>query len=171
MKQLTKQQRVAVIRCLVEGNSIRSTVRITGVSKNTIQKLTRDLGEAVLQFQDTALRLLECRRVQCDEIWNFCYCKEKNVPDEMRGEPGVGSMWTWTAMCADSKLIISWHLGARDAANANAFIRDVESRLNRRVQLTTDGNRAYLDAVSDHFGPRIDYAMLIKLYGVGSGRL
>lgn len=165
MKQLAKQQRVAVVRCLVEGNSIRSTVRITGVSMNTIQKLTRELGEAVLAYQDQVLRNLTCKRVQCDEIWNFCYAKEKNVPDEMRGEPGVGSIWTWTALCADTKLILSWRLGARDAANANVFIEDVSSRIRNKIQLTTDGNITYLDAVSDHFGPTIDYAMLVKVYG------
>ncbi|HTM53728.1 MAG TPA: hypothetical protein VL175_06840, partial [Pirellulales bacterium] len=95
MKQLTQEQRVAVVRCLVEGNSIRSTVRITGVALNTIQKLTRELGEAVLAYQDHALRNLTCKRVQLDEVWNFCYAKDKNLPDEMRGEPGVGSIWTW----------------------------------------------------------------------------
>lgn len=168
MKQLTNQQRVAVIRCLVEGNSIRSTVRITGVSKNTIQKLTRDLGEAVLAYQDQTLRGLKCKRIQCDEIWNFAYCKDKNVPDEMRGEPGVGSIWTWTALCADTKLILSWRLGARDAANANVFMQDIAERVTNRFQLTTDGNITYLDAVNDHFGPFIDFAQLIKIYGAGS---
>ena len=165
MKQLTKEQRVAVIRCLVEGNSIRSTVRITGVCMNTIQKLTRDLGEAVLAFQDQALRNLTCKRVQFDEIWNFCYAKDKNLPDEMRGEPGVGSIWTWIALDAETKLILSWRLGARDAANAHAFMGDVAERLANRVQLTTDGNRIYLDAVENHLGGKVDYAMLIKQYG------
>jgi IS1 family transposase len=165
MKQLTKQQRVAVIRCLVEGCSIRSTVRITGISKNTIQKLTRDMGEAALAYQDDKLRGITSNRIQCDEIWNFCYCKEKNVPDRMRGEPGVGSIWTWTALDAETKLILSWRLGARDAANANAFIMDVAERVDNRFQLTTDGNNLYLDAVHDHFGPFIDYAMLVKMYG------
>lgn len=165
MKQLTKQQRVAVIRCLVEGNSIRSTVRITGVSKNTIQKLTRDLGEAVLAYQDQVLRGLNCQRVQCNEIWNFCYAKDRNLPDEMRGEPGVGSIWTWTALCAESKLIISWRVGARDAANAYAFIGDVAERLAVRTQLTTDGNRLYVDAVEEHLGGRVDFAQLVKIFG------
>ncbi|MBI2827137.1 MAG: IS1 family transposase [Planctomycetia bacterium] len=165
MKQLTKEQRCAVVRCLVDGVSIRATTRITGVAKNTIQKLTRALGEACLAYQDNLLRKLPCKRIQCDEIWNFCYCKDKNLPDEMRGQPGVGSMWTFTALCADTKLILSWKLGARDAANANAFMRDVASRLTQQVQLTTDGMNKYLDAVSDHFGPFIDYAQLVKLYG------
>ncbi|MGD9723830.1 MAG: IS1 family transposase [Pirellulales bacterium] len=165
MKQLTQQQRVAVIRCLVEGNSIRSTVRITGVSKNTIQKLTRDLGEAVLAYQDETLRNLPCQRVQLDEVWNFCYAKDRNLPDEMRGEPGVGSIWTWVALDADSKLILSWRLGARDAANAHAFVGDVAERLANRVQLTSDGNRVYIDAVENHLGGMVDYAMLVKQYG------
>jgi hypothetical protein len=165
MKQLTKQQRVAVIRCLVEGNSIRSTVRITGVSMNTIQKLTRDLGEAVLEFQDKVLRNLTCKRVQCDEIWNFCYAKDKNLPDEMRGMPGVGSMWTWTALCADTKLILSWRVGARDAANAHAFAQDIAERMATRTQLTTDGNRLYIAAVDNAFAGDVDFAQLVKMFG------
>lgn len=112
MNKLSHAKRCAVVRCLIEGCSVRSTVRMTGVAKNTIQKLTRDLGEAVLAFQNKALRLLPCERIQCDEIWNFCYAKDKNLPDAMRGEPGVGSIWTWTALCADTKLMVSWQLGA-----------------------------------------------------------
>lgn len=165
MNKLTQQQRCAVIRCLVDGVSIRATTRITGVAKNTIQKLTRELGQAVLDYQDNVLRGISSARIQCDEIWNFCYAKDKNLPDSMRGMPGVGSMWTWTAIDAETKLIISWRLGARDAANANAFIQDIAERVVNRFQLTTDGNRTYLDAVHDHFGPFIDYAMLQKLYG------
>jgi len=165
MKQLTKEQRCAVIRCLVDGCSIRATKRITGVSFNTIQKLTRDLGEACLEFQNQVFRNLTCQRVQCDEIWNYCYCKDKNIPDEMRGEAGIGSMWTWTGMCADTKLIFAWQLGSRDAANAYRFMSSVSERLANRIQLTTDGNRVYLDAVENYFGSKIDYAMLIKLYG------
>lgn len=165
MKQLSKEQRVAVIRCLVEGCSIRSTTRITGVSKNTIQKLTIDLGEAVLEYQDRVLRGLTCQRVQCDEIWNFCYGKDKNLPDEMKGKEGVGSMWTWTAMCADTKLIMSWKLGSRDATTGYSFMHDVRSRLAHRVQLTTDGHTVYLGAVEEAFGGDIDYAQLVKLYG------
>jgi transposase len=141
MKQLTKEQRCAVIRCLVDGVSIRATTRKTGVAKNTIQKLTRDIGEALLQYQDNVLRGIAASRIQCDEIWNFCYAKDKTLPDEMRDMPGVGSMWTWTAMDADTKLIVSWRLGARDAANAHTFMADVADRLVNRVQMTTDGNR------------------------------
>lgn len=165
MKQLTKEQRVTVIRCLVEGCSIRSTTRITGVSKNTIQKLTRDLGEKVLEFQDGMFRDLSCERVQCDEIWNFCYAKEKNLPDTMKGQPGVGSMWTWTAMDAQTKLVFSWRLGSRDADTGCDFMHDVASRLVHRVQLTTDGHTVYLKAVEEAFGGNIDYAQLVKIYG------
>lgn len=165
MNILSFEKRVAVTRCLVEGCSVRSTVRMTGVAKNTIQKFTVELGEACLAFQDEALRNLPCKRVQADEIWCFCYSKDKNVPESMRGMPGVGSIWTWTALCADTKLMISWRLGARDAANAHAFMADVAGRLANRVQLTTDGNRVYLDAVENYFGANIDYAQLLKIYG------
>lgn len=165
MNTLTAAQKTAVIRCLVEGCSIRSTVRITGVSKNSIQKLTREVGQACLDFQDKSLRKLNCKRIECDEIWNFCYAKDKNVPDSMRGQPGVGSMWTWTGLCADSKLIVSWRVGNRDAANAWAFISDLSDRLLNRVQLTTDGNRLYIDAVENYMGGMVDYAQLIKKYG------
>ena len=123
------------------------------------------MGEAALAYQDDKFHGLTCKRIQCDEIWNFCYCKEKNVPEEMRGAPGVGSIWTWTAFDAETKLVLSWRLGARDAANANAFIMDVAERVENRFQLTTDGNNLYLDAVHDHFGPFIDYGMLVKMYG------
>jgi IS1 family transposase len=167
MKQLTREQRCAVIRCLCDGVSIRATTRITGVAKNTIQKLTRDLGEECLKFQDSALRFLPCKRVQVDEVWCFCYAKDKNLPDSMRGQPGVGSIWTWTALCADTKLMLSWQLGARDAATAWAFIADVKQRLANRVQLTSDGNRVYVDAIDNYFGTEIDYAQLVKVYGQG----
>lgn len=165
MNNLPFETRCAIIRCLVEGCSIRSTVRITGASKNTIQKLTRALGEACLAHQDKALRLLNCKRIECDEIWNFCYAKDKNLPDHMRHVQGVGSMWTWTAICADSKLIVSWRLGNRDAANAWAFIGDVADRLRNRVQLTTDGNRLYVEPIENYMGGMVDYAQLIKKYG------
>src|SRR3990172_6137228 len=158
MNKLTHEKRCAVVRCLVDGMSVRATVRVTGVAKNTIQKLTVELGEACLAFQDKMLRNLPCSRLQCDEAWCFCYAKDKNVPDEMRGMPGVGSIWTWVVLDADSKLIVSWRLGARDAANAHAFMQDVQERLANRVQLTTDSARVYINAVADNFAS-IDYAM------------
>jgi IS1 family transposase len=165
MNKMSHEKRCAVIRCLVEGNSIRATVRITGASKNAIQRLTKEVGEACLKFQDKMLRNLNCRLIECDEVWNFCYAKDKNVPDEMRGMPGVGSMWTWTALCAESKLIVSWRLGARDAANAHAFCSDLAERLANRVQVTTDGNRLYINAMDDAFQGNVDYAQLVKIYG------
>ncbi len=165
MNKLSPEKRCAVLRCLVDGCSIRATVRITGVSKNAIQRLTIEVGEACLKAQDKLLRKLPCKRLELDEVWCFCYAKDKNVPDEMRGEPGVGSMWTWTALCADSKMIVSWQLGARDAANAYMFISDVADRLANRVQLTTDGNNVYLNAVEHYLGGKADYAMLVKQYG------
>src|SRR6185503_7448298 len=112
---------------------------------------------------------LEPQRVQCDEIWSFCYSKEKNVPDHMRGQEGVGSVWTWTGMDAESKLMITYHVGSRDAACCRDFIDDLADRITTRVQLTTDGYRLYVDAVSDAFGAEVDYAMLVKLYGEPRG--
>jgi IS1 family transposase len=165
MNILSTEKRVAVVSALVEGCSIRSTVRMTGVAKDTILKLLGMVGETCLQFQDNVLRNLPCKRIECDEIWAFCYAKDKNLPDHMRGQPGVGSIWTWTAICAESKLIVSWRLGARDAANAHAFTRDLSERLANRVQLTTDGNTLYANAVNNAFEGDVDYAQLIKLYG------
>lgn len=165
MNKLSIERRIAVIRCLVEGNSIRSTVRITGVAKNTVTKLLVDLGRACFAYQNDMLRDLKCERVQCDEIWSFVGCKEKNVPDEKRDETGIGDVWTWTALDPDTKLILSWYIGNRDVESAYEFMSDVSERLANRVQLTTDGHRAYLSAVRDVFESDIDYAMLVKLYG------
>lgn len=165
MNTLTFEKRCAVVRCLCDGCSVRATARITGVSFNSIQKLTIALGQAALEFQNHALRNLPCKRLEVDEIWCFAYCKDKNVPAEMRGEPGIGSIWTWTAIDADTKLIASWRLGARDAANAHYFISDLAERLANRVQLTTDGNRLYLAAVDNGFRGNVDYGMLVKQFG------
>jgi IS1 family transposase len=165
MNKPSHEQRCAVLKCLVDGCSIRATTRITGVSKNAIQRLTIAVGEACLNYSDKALRRIKSRRVQVDEVWCFCYAKDKNLPEEMRGEPGVGSLWTWTALDADTKLMISWRLGGRDAANANMFIGDFADRLANKVQLTSDGNAVYFDAVQDHFVYAVDYAQLVKMYG------
>ena len=165
MNKLSTEKRVQVIKCLVEGNSIRSTVRITGIAKNTVVKLLKDVGKACSEYQDKAFRNLSCKRLQCDEIWSFCYAKERNVPNKYKGQFGYDDVWTWTAICADSKLIPSWLVGNRDGDTAYVFINDLASRLKHRVQLTTDGYKAYLEAVEGSFGPDIDYAMLIKIYG------
>jgi IS1 family transposase len=165
MNRLTTQKRAQVLGCLVEGNSIRSTVRMTGVAKNTVVKLLVDVGRACSEYQDEAMRNLSCARIQCDEIWSFCYAKEKNVPEDKRGQFGYGDVWTWTAICADTKLIPSFMVGNRDTESASAFIEDLASRLSHRVQLTTDGHKAYLEAIEGAFGCEIDYAMLVKIYG------
>lgn len=165
MNTLSKERRARVVAALVEGNSIRSTVRMTGVAKGTVLKLLVDLGRACENFHRTRVVNIRSRRIQCDEIWCFCYAKEKNLPEEKRGQYGYGDVWTWTALDADSKLIVSWLVGERDAGYATEFINDVASRLDTRVQLTTDGLRAYLDAVEGAFGADVDYAQLVKLYG------
>jgi hypothetical protein len=165
MNRLTIEKRTQIISALVEGTAINATARITGVSKVTILKLLKDVGEACAAFETKALRNLPCKRIQCDEIWNFCYAKEKNVPADKRGKFGFGDVWTWTALDADTKLMCSWMIGDRSAVTAHAFMQDLASRLANRVQLTTDGHRAYLEAVETAFGMDIDYAMLVKLYG------
>ena len=165
MNRLPAPARVRVVSALVEGCSIRATVRMTSVAKNTETKLLVDLGATCGEYQDEQLRGLRCKRIQADEIWSFCYAKDKNLPDHMRGKPGVGSIWTWVAMCADTKLAVAWMLGDRDACCAKVFMHDVADRLANRVQLTTDAHHAYLSAVSNAFGNQIDYAMLRKIYG------
>lgn len=165
MNRLSIEKREQVVRCLVEGNSIRATVRMTGAAKNTVTKLLVDLGRACTLYQDEALRNLSCNTIQVDEIWSFCYSKQKNVPERLQGSFGYGDVWTWTALCADSKLVPSWLVGGRDSEWAKVFMNDLASRLSHRVQLTSDGHRAYLEAVEGAFGCDVDYAMLIKLYG------
>jgi IS1 family transposase len=169
MNKLNTAKRSAILSALVEGNSIRSTVRMTGTAKNTVLKLLADMGEASALYLHENIRNVTARRVQCDEIWSFVEMKEKNVPDERKGQRGVGDVWTWVAMDADSKLVISYLVGARDTDHATAFIADVASRLANRVQLTTDGHKPYLQAVEDGFGGAIDYAMLVKLYAASPG--
>src|ERR1022692_836262 len=165
MNRLGSETRAQVIRCLVDGNSIRATVRITGVAKNTVTKLLVQAGAICSEYQDRELRDLSCRRIQCDEIWSFVGAKDKNVPEEKKGQFGIGSVWTWTAIDADTKLVPCWIVGPRDGGAATEFIQDLAGRLRHRVQLTTDGHKPYLDAVEDAFGSDIDYAMLVKLYG------
>jgi IS1 family transposase len=164
MNKLSTKERAAIIAALVEGNSIRATCRMTGAAKGTALKLLVDLGKACARYQDEKLRNLQCKQIQCDEIWSFCYAKEKNVPDELKGKLGFGDVWTWTAIDADSKLIVSYLVGDRSALYARKFIDDLASRLAHRVQLTTDGHKAYLTAVENAFGADVDYAMLDKIY-------
>jgi len=163
MNRLSSKERAQIIRCLVEGNSMRSTVRMTGFAMNTVMKLLRDLGDACREYQDRTLRDLPCERIECDEIWAFVGSKARNVPEGKEDE--YGDAWTWVAIDPVSKLIPAWLVGKRDYYHARAFIGDLADRLTHRVQLTTDGFRPYLQAVEDAFGADIDYAMLIKLYG------
>ncbi len=165
MNKLPNAKREQVIAALVEGNSIRATVRMTGVAKNTIVKLLADLGTACSEYQDKAFVNLTCSRIQCDEIWSFCYSKQKNVPAEHEGEWGYGDVWTWTAIDADTKLVPAWLVGLRDAGYAYEFMSNLAKRLVNRVQLTTDGHKAYLTAVDGAFADNIDYAMLRKIFG------
>ncbi len=165
MNRLTTAKRVAVVAALVEGCSIRATVRMTGVAKNTIVKLLVELGDVCTRYQDEHLRNLPCKRLQCDEIWSYVGGKDRNLSAEKR-DAGLGSVWTWTAIDADTKLIPSWLVSTRDAGAAYEFMQDVASRMRGRVQLTTDGHKPYLSAVEDAFGADIDYATLTKLYGV-----
>ena len=169
MNRLNAQRRAQVVSALVEGNSIRSTVRMTGVAKNTVTKLLVDLGTACSEYQDRVMRDLDCKRVQCDEIWSFCYAKERNVPIELQGQFGYGDVYTWTAIDADTKLVPCWLVGERNSSDAAAFIEDLAGRLRNRVQLTTDGHKPYLEAVEGAFGADVDYAMLVKLYGAEAG--
>ncbi len=165
MNRLSPERQARVISALVEGSSIRAVSRMTGVAKGTILKLLAELGEACAAYQDTNLRNLYCRRVQCDEVWAFCHAKAKNVPEDRRGQFGHGDVWTWVALDADSKLAVCWHLGLREVEDAQALMNNLASRVKHRFQLTTDGHTAYLEAVEDAFGNDIDYAMLVKLYG------
>jgi IS1 family transposase len=166
MNRLSNTKRTQVIAALVEGNSIRATVRMTGVAKNTVVKFLVELGAACDKYQRETLVGLRSNRIQCDEIWSFVYAKAKNVTPEMAVAKGwAGDVWTWTALDPDSKLMVSWLVGARDAGYAQAFVEDIAYRLANRVQLTTDGNKLYLSAVENAFGMDVDYGMLVKLYG------
>ena len=164
MNRLDTKQRARMVSCLIEGNSIRATVRMTGAAKNTVVKLLAELGQACSEFQDKTFRNLKCQRIQCDEIWSFCGAKEKNASPEKK-KHGWGDVWTWTALCPDTKLVPCWFVGDRSAGSAYHFIHDLQERLASRVQLTTDGHKAYLSAVESAFGSEIDYAMLQKIYG------
>jgi IS1 family transposase len=165
MNKLTREKRAQILGMMVEGISIRSITRLTGASKNTVVKLLASAGQAALEYQNQKLRNLTCKKVQCDEIWSFVYAKQKNVPEAMQGRKDVGSVWTWTASDADTKLVPSFAVGPRDGDMAYAFMCDLADRLSNRIQLTTDGHAAYLNAVRDAFRNDIDYAMLIKIYG------
>ena len=165
MNKLPLAKRVQILSMLVEGSSMRSISRVCDVSPNTVDKLLRDAGEACAAYHHEHVVNVKARRVQCDEIWSFVYSKEKNVAAAKAAPFGAGNVWTWTALDSDSKMILSWAVGGRGADTANHFMDDLASRLAAPVQLTTDGHRAYLDAVAGAFGNQIDYGMLVKLYG------
>ena len=170
MNKLDAKTRALILRCLVEGNSIRATARLADVSKITVNKLLIDAGKACARFHDENVVGVRAARVQCDEIWSFTYAKQKNVAGAKSAPEGAGDTWTWTALDSDSKLVISYMIGARDSEYAMAFMDDLRGRLANRVQLTTDGHKPYLEAVEGAFGGDIDYAMLVKHYGEPSGQ-
>jgi IS1 family transposase len=166
MNKLPLAKRIQILSMLCEGSSMRSIERIVGCSINTVDKLLRDAGEVALTYHDEHVRGVKTKRAQCDEIWSFVHAKAKNAPKSKRaGDPTIGDCWTWTAIDADSKLLLSYLVGGRDAEFALMLMDDLRERLANKVQLTTDGHRAYLRAVEEAFGADIDYAMLIKLYG------
>lgn len=165
MNRMPLTKRAQILGLLVEGMSLRAASRIADCSINTVTKLLVDVGTACAAYHDKNVRNLPCKRVQCDEIWSFVGAKQKNVPADRKADHDIGDVWTWTALCADTKLIASYAVGRRDGLAAAQFIADLRDRLANRVQLTTDGHRAYVEAVEGAFGAGIDYAMLIKLYG------
>jgi IS1 family transposase len=171
MNKLPSTKRAEILGMMVEGVSLRAISRLTGASKNTIVKLLEDAGEAFSEYQDKTLRNLPRKRIQVDEIWSFCYAKQKNVATAKAAPPQAGDIWTWTAIDAETKLIPSFYVGNRDGEAAQHFIGDLALRLKSRVQLTSDGHKAYLDAVEQSFGADIDYAMLVKIYGEPTGSL
>jgi hypothetical protein len=164
MNRLSTEKRARIIGCLVEGNSIRATVRMTGAAKNTITKLLVDLGEACASYQDRELRDLPCKVVEVDEIWSYCYAKQKNVPEQFKGTPGYGDVWTYMAVCADTKLVPAWLVGEQSKDDAYVFLCDLAGRMADRIQLTTDGNAVYEGGVGPAFGHQIDWAQLQKIY-------
>lgn len=168
MNKLPVATRAQILNMLCEGSSMRSISRITGVSINTVSKLLEDAGEFCAKFHDERVRGVKAKRVQVDEIWSFIYAKDKNVAGAKAAPDGAGDAWTWTALEADTKLIVSFFVGGRDGDCAKWFMDDVAARLATRVQLTSDGHKAYLEAVEGAFGADVDYAQLVKLYGASS---
>ncbi len=167
MNRLSTKERAAIIRALVEGNSLRSITRLTGHSINTVSKLLVDLGAVCAAFQDEALRYLDCQRIQADEIWAFCYAKARNVPEDKRDTFGYGDVWTWTALDPDTKLMVSWLVADRSAEAAHEIMADVAARISYRpIQISTDGNFAYKPAIEAAFGTGADYGQMVKDYGI-----
>ena len=166
MNKLDSTKREQVIGCLIEGCSIRATVRMTGVAKKTVMRVLVEVGDVCADYQDHAFRNLNCKRLQLDELWSWIYCKQKNRTEEIaRKQPDAGDVWLWVCVDADSKLVPSWMLGQRDLGTAKEFISDIASRLKHRVQITADAHRPYLQAIEDEFGDDVDFAQLQKIYG------
>jgi IS1 family transposase len=161
--RLSTEKRAQIVGCLVEGMSIRATVRVTGAAKNTVTKLLADLGQACVEYQDAVMTDLPSTRIECDEIWSYCYSKQKNVPEEHQGTFGYGDIWTWVAIDADTKLVPSFLVGERTLDDGLVFLMDLRHRLTNRVQLTTDGQRAYLQATKVFQGD-VDFAQMLKIY-------
>jgi IS1 family transposase len=164
MNRLSTEKRAQIIGTLVEGNSIRSTVRMTGAAKNTITKLLAGIGAACTDYQDAIMRDLPCKVVEADEIWSYCYAKQKNVPEQFKGTPGYGDVWTFTAVCADTKLVPSWLVGERTVEDADVFMRDLAGRMANRIQLSTDAHRMYESTVGPAFRQKVDWAQIQKIY-------
>ena len=166
MRRLDSKQRAQVISCLIEGCSIRSTVRMTGVAKKTVMRVLVEVGAVCADYQDRVFRNLPTRRLQVDEMWSWIYCKQKNRTEEIaKKHPDAGDVWLWVDIDADTKLVPSWMLGQRDLATATAFVSDLASRLSNRVQITSDGHRPYVEAIETVFGTEVDYSILQKIYG------
>jgi IS1 family transposase len=165
MNKLPVSSRVAILKALTEGCSLRSTARMTGAAYMSVVKLLVDAGKACAEYQHNVMRNLTCKRLELDEIWSFVAMKDKNIPPELEGTAGIGSIWTWTAICAETKLVPSWLVGLRDGEHAKAFVCDLAGRMASRVQITTDGLKAYVEAMEAGFGGEVDYAVLHKIYG------
>lgn len=170
MNRLSTEKRAQIIGCLVEGNSIRATVRMTGAAKNTITKLLADLGEACAEYQDGVFQDLPCSVIEADEIWSYCYAKQKNVPEQFKGTPGYGDVWTFTAICADTKLVPSWLVGERTKYDATYFLEDLASRMAGRIQLSTDGHPMYESSVYQAFRNDVDWAVIQKNYAADTSQ-
>lgn len=168
MNKLSISKRAQIIHMLVEGNSLRATSRLSGVSYNTVLKTMVETGRACSEYQDKALRNLSCKKFEIDEIWSFTYCKQKNVNKVLKPREENGDCWTWVAMCPDTRLVPSWYVGDRNMKSAKIFTADLAERLSGRVSISSDGYKAYVEAIDDAFGEEVDYGMVVKQYGANN---
>lgn len=165
MNKLSEKNRTLILNLLIEGNSLRTTARIAGVSRNTVEKVLHDVGLACLDYQNKHLRNLSCKRIQCDQIWSFACSTNRNISEDKNHVMRHGDIWTWVAIDTDTKLVLCWHIGTHDAKSAHIFIKDLSKRLNDYIQLTTDDHKVYFNVVENPFATDIDYAILVKAYG------